>query len=382
MRMSARVFRNAALILSLTALSGCGLFSKADARYDPAPLTEYAASLGISVRWTASIGSGGGYEFAPQVVGDTVYAATPSGVVSSLALASGATHWRSELGALSAGVGSDGQTTAVVSTGGAVIALDAHGVEKWRAQASSGVSIPPVVGDGVVVVRSTDYRIQAFDAATGKPRWNVQRPGPALALRTSIRMIIVENVVISGLPNGRMLVIDARTGTVRWEGSVSTSQGASDLERINDVVGAPLAAGPILCGASYQGRIVCFDVSQGGRALWEQKFSSATGITSDGQQIFAANQRDAVYAFTLTDGHQVWAQDALLNRRLSTPAVVQDAVAFGDYQGYIHFLSRRDGHLLGRLQVGGGPITSPLIATPQGVLVQTSGGNLLLVGVR
>lgn len=382
MRMSVRVFRNAALILSLSALSGCGLFSQTDARYDPAPLTEYAASLGISVRWSAPIGSGGGYEFAPQLVGDTVYAATPSGTVSSLALASGAVRWKADLGELSAGVGSDGQTTAVVTTGGAVVALDARGVEKWRAQASSGVSIPPVVGNGVVVVRSTDYRIQAFDAASGKPLWNIQRPGPALALRTSIRMIIVENVVISGLPNGRMLVIDARTGTVRWEGSVSSSQGASDLERINDVVGAPLAAGPVLCGASYQGRIVCFDVSQGGRALWEQKFSTATGITGDGQQIYAANQRDAVYAFALSDGHQVWTQDALLNRRLSTPAVVQDAVAVGDYQGYIHFLSRRDGHLLGRLQAGSGPITSPLIATPQGVLVQSSSGNLLLVGVH
>lgn len=382
MRMSARVFRNAALILSLTALSGCGLFSQTDARYDPAPLTDYAANLGISVRWSASIGSGGGYEFAPHVVGGTVYAATPSGAVSSLGLSSGAAHWRADLGKLSAGVGSDGQTTAVVNTNGVVIALDARGVEKWRAQASSSVSIPPVVGDGVVVVRSTDYRIQAFDAASGEPRWNIQRPGPALALRTSIQMIIVDNVVISGLPNGRLLVIDARTGTVRWEGSISTSQGASDLERINDVVGAPLAVGPILCGASYQGRIVCFDISQGGRALWEQKFSSATGITSDGQQIYAADQRDVVHAFALSDGHSVWTQDALRNRRLSTPAVVQDAVAVGDYQGYIHFMSRRDGHLLGRIQAGGGPITSPLIATPQGVLVQTSGGNLLLIGVR
>lgn len=382
MRMSARVFRNAALVLSLTALSGCGLFSQTDARYDPAPLTDYAANLGVSVRWSASIGSGGGYGFAPHVVGDTVYAATPSGTVTSLALTSGAAQWKADLGPLSAGVGSDGQTTAVVNTDGAVIALNAQGVEKWRAQASSSVSIPPVVGDGVVVVRSTDYRIQAFDAASGKPRWNIQRPGPALALRTSIQMIIVDNVVISGLPSGRLLVIDARTGTVRWEGSVSTSQGASDLERINDVVGAPLSVGPILCGASYQGRIVCFDVSQGGRPIWEQKFSSATGMTSDGQQIYAADQRDVVHAFTLSDGHPVWTQDALRNRRLSTPAVVQDAVAVGDYQGYIHFMSRRDGQLLGRIQVGGGPITSPLTATPQGVLVQTSGGNLLLVGVR
>jgi outer membrane protein assembly factor BamB len=382
MRMTATLFRNAALGLSLLALSGCGLFSQSDARYDPAPLTDYAADVAVSVRWSASVGSGGGYEFAPQVVGDQVYAATPSGVVSSLALSSGAVRWRTDLDKLSAGVGSDGRTTAVVATDGTVIALDENGVEKWRAQASSAVSIPPAVGAGVVVVRSTDYRIQAFDAASGEPRWNIQRPGPALALRTSIRMLIMGDVVISGLPNGRMLIIDAQSGTVRWEGSISTSRGASDLERINDVVGAPLALGPTLCGVSYQGRIVCFDVSQGGRPIWEHTFSSATGMTGDEQQIYAVNQRDVVYAFGLHDGHESWKQDALLNRRLSTPAVFGEAVAVGDYQGYVHFLSRRDGHLLARLQVGGGPIVSPLVATPQGVLAQTSGGNLILVGMH
>ncbi|MDN5843680.1 MAG: outer membrane protein assembly factor BamB, partial [Alcaligenaceae bacterium] len=313
---------------------------------------------------------------------DMVYAATPSGTVSRVALATGAVGWRVELGPLSSGVGSDGRTIAVVTSKGEVVALDASGTEKWRAQASSAVGIPPVVGDGVVVVRSTDYRIQAFDAATGKPRWNVQRPGPALALSTSMQMLIVQNVVISGLPNGHLLVIDAATGAVRWEGSVSVSQGASDLERINDVVGAPLALGPLLCAASYQGRLVCFDVSQGGRAVWAQPFSSATGITSDGRLIYGATQRDVVKAFALNDGHEVWKQDALLNRRLSTPAVIGSAVALGDYEGYIHFLSRQDGHLMGRIQVDGDPILSPLLAVPQGILVQTSSGNLILVGLH
>ena len=46
------------------------------------------------------------------------------------------------------------------------------------------------------------------------------------------------------------------------------------------------------------------------------------------------------------------------------------------------FLSREDGRLLGRLQVGGGAILSPLTATPRGVLVQTGSGNLVMVEVN
>ncbi|TEA77326.1 outer membrane protein assembly factor BamB [Allopusillimonas ginsengisoli] len=380
---SRRVLRAAVLVLSLTALAGCSMFSSSDDRYEPAELTEYAPGVSATVAWNVSVGSGGGYGFAPTVVGDAVYTATPNGSVAKLDLGTGAIQWRSDAGMkLSAGVGSDGIITAVAASDGTVIAFDDQGAERWRAKATSAVNIPPAVGDGVVVVRSSDYRIQAFDAATGEPRWEVQRPGPALALKTNMQMLVFQGMVISGLPNGRLMLIDSADGGVRWEGAVSNSQGATDLERIRDVVGTPQVQGPLLCGAAYQGRIVCFDVSQGGRPVWEQPFSSHTGLASDNVHVYASDRHDVVHAFNLVDGQPVWKQDALRNRKLSQPAVVVQAVAVGDLDGYVHFLSREDGRLLGRVNVGGGPIVSPLIGTTRGVLIQTGNGNLVLVGVN
>ena len=381
MRSSSRLLRVALTGLLAAGLSGCGLFSQTDARFDPAPLTEYAPSLAVSARWSISIGSGGGYGFSPELVGDTLYAATPSGSVVALNVASGAQRWRVDAGPLSAGVGSDGRVVAVATQTGMVVAYDAQGQELWRSQAASAVSVPPSVGNGIVAVRTTDYRIQAFDAATGKLRWNVQRPGPALALRTSVRMRSVPDMLIAGMPNGRLMVIDAESGAVRWEGTISASRGASDLERITDVVGEPVIVGPALCGVSYQGRTTCFDVSQGGRAVWSQEISSATGLGSDGQHLYLADLRDTVRSLDLQDGRELWKQGALLNRHLSAPVAVGKAVAVGDYEGYLHFLSRTDGSLMARLLVGDGPIVSALVPTQQGVVVQTGDGKLILVGV-
>lgn len=382
MRRLLRFSRVVVVGLMAVTLSACGLFSQPDPRFDPAPLTEYAPSLAVSALWTASIGSGGDYGFSPRVVGDTVYAATPSGAVAALDLASGAVRWRATGEPLSAGVGSDGKLTAVATSSGQVVAYDAKGEQLWKVQAASAVNVPPAVGDGIVAVRTTDYRIQAFDAATGKLRWNVQRPGPALALRTSMRLLVQPGLVVAGMPNGRLMAIDASSGAVRWEGSVTAAQGASDLERISDIVGAPLAIGSMLCGVSYQGRTTCFDVSQGGRPIWSRDVSSATGMATDGHSLYLPDRRDVVHALDLKDGHPLWQQDALLNRRLSTPAVVGRAVALGDYQGYVHFLARSDGQLLARLQLGSGPISSALVASPRGLLVQTGEGRLVLVGVR
>lgn len=372
--------RTALVGLALLGLAACSLFSPHDPRHDPSPLTEYEPAVSSRVVWDVPIGSGFGYGFAPFSDGQFVYAATPDGAVVAVDLSSGSIRWRADAGTkLSAGVGSDGQISAVAAPDGTVIAFDYQGKELWQAKASSQVDVPPAVGSGVVVVRSSDYRIQAFDARDGELLWSVQRPGPALALKTTMQMIIVEDMLISGMPNGRLIAISLPDGNVLWEGTVAVSRGATDLDRISDVVGAPQIVGPLLCGVAYQGRIVCFNVAEGGFPLWEHDFSSTSGLASDPEQLYAASPRDTVYAFDIETGEERWSQNALRNRRLSGPAVVPQALAVGDYEGYLHFLGRFDGRLLGRLQLGSRGIVSPLLATARGVIAQTRSGNLVLV---
>src|SRR5690625_3775332 len=216
-----RVWRIGALAFALLAFSGCSMFSSSSSRHEPAELTQYPAAVAARQAWTTSIGNGSGLGFAPTVVGDAVYAAAPNGNVAKVLLASGQVLWQSQAGMrLSAGAGSDGRTTVVAAADGTVIAFDDQGQEKWTAKASSEVAIPPVVGAGVVIVRSSDYRVQAFEADTGDLRWSVQRPGPALSLKTNMQMIIVDGLLITGLPSGKLMIVDTASGSVQWEGTV------------------------------------------------------------------------------------------------------------------------------------------------------------------
>lgn len=378
-----RFIRVAAAAAIALALGGCGMFSSDDGRYDPVDLTDYEAGASTDVVWEASVGNGSGIGFSPSVTDDAVYAAAGNGYVGKYDLVSGREVWRTDLDTdLSAGAGSDGTTTAVATPQGEVVALDDEGKVKWRARATSEVTVPPVVGYGVVVVRSGDYRIQAFNADNGERLWSVQRPGPALALRSSSEMILAEGMVLTGMPGGKLLAIQVGTGNVQWEGTVATPKGSSDLERVTDVVGIPRVAGRLLCAASYQGRVACFDVSAGGRTQWAKDLSSSAGLAVDDRFAYVPDQHSVVHGFALDNGGNIWRQDALKNRRLSSPAVLGRAVAVGDYDGYVHFLSREDGHLLARLSVGGGAIVSPLQATSQGVLVQTGAGRLVMISVN
>jgi len=102
-------------------------------------------------------------------------------------------------------------------------------------------------------------------------------------------------------------------------------------------------------------------------------------MTVDNRHAYAPNTQDVISAFNLQDGSLAWKQDALRYRRLTSPAAIGSAVAVGDFEGFVHFMAPDDGRMLARLSVGGGAIRSPLLATTQGVLVQTGDGNLIMI---
>jgi outer membrane protein assembly factor BamB len=128
---------------------------------------------------------------------------------------------------------------------------------------------------------------------------------------------------------------------------------------------------------AYQGRIACFDAATGA-PRWAKDLSSDVGLGIDERFVFAADERGAVTAFTRDSGAGVWRNNKLANRRLSTPVSFGRAVAVGDGQGYIHFLSREDGAFLARVATDGSPIiaASPVVAGAN-VIFQTQAGILV-----
>lgn len=365
-------------------LSGCSWFSSPDPRTMPAPLQPMSnAESSGSVLWRAPVGVGTSYGFAPAVVNDSVYAAAANGMVTRVNLSNGATVWNKNVAKrLSTGVGTDGQTVVVATASGEVIALDANGEEKWRTQATSEVNDVPWVGNGVVIVVAGDYRIQAFNAENGERIWNVQQPGPSLALRAPVRMTTLQDLVMVGMPGGKLLAVEPTIGAVVWEGYVTVPSGSSDLDRVTDVVGIPIVRGDALCAVAYQGHVTCFNSQEGGSTMWQQPVSSIVGMGADQSSLYVPTDRGGLRAYQIQSGEILWRQDIFRNRKLNEPAVTGNTLVVGDFEGQLHLLNTQSGAVTGRVAIGGGAMKAPVQETPQGILVQAGDSSLALIQIR
>jgi outer membrane protein assembly factor BamB len=369
----AHLRRLAAGAAAAAVLAGCSMFSTP--KRPPDPLPAPSGESKVAPAWTVSLGASSSIGFAPVAIGDSVWAAASDGTVGRFAIDTGSPTWRVSVGKpLTAGVGSDGTIAVVVTRDGTLVALDAGGKTLWTAPIGGEVVTPPAVADGTVVMRTSDNRVLAFEADSGKRRWAFQRQNPPLVLRHSGGIAMVPGFAFVGMPAGRLVALALATGAPRWDAPLAQPRGATELERIADVVGTPLVIGTELCAVAYQGRIGCLDANTG-NPVWIKDFSSPVGLDVDARGVVSPDADDVVHAFDRA-GASVWQQKSFARRRLSAPLIVGRVIAIGDVEGNLLWLSRADGKLAAVSRTDGKPIVAPPAAAGPVLVVQTSGGTL------
>lgn len=358
------------------------MFGSSAPAVKPSELESFKPRAEAYVIWQAAVGSAGKFDFVPTVSGQDVYAANAAGELVKLDLGSGKIDWRLNTEArLSAGPGTDGRMIVVGGTRGEVIAVESTGKLMWKALLTGEVLSPPVIGDGIVAARSGDGRIFGLATADGRRRWLYQRALPPLTVRAPAGLTVVPGGVFSGFAGGKLVAVLLKNGALAWETTVSVPKGSTELERMADIVGAPLVEGRAVCAAAYQGRTGCFD-AQKGVQFWIRDLSSLAPLAADNRNIYATEDKGAVHALDKATGASIWKQEKLTGRMVTGAVPVGEFVAVGDYQGYVHFLSRSDGAFAARIATDGSAILQAPVRAGNGILVQTRNGGLYHIGLR
>ena len=367
----------AASIVAL--IAGCSVTSNAPT---PSPLPVVQNKSPIQVAWRQSLGATDGARLQPASRGDVVAALSGEKRLVLLDARTGAERWQVTLPSQAAGGVGLGDDLVVAGTiKGEILAFGRDAKPRWKARASSEVIAPPVIAGSLVLVRGGDGRLVAYAAADGAVKWVYTRQQPALQLRSFAPPVVVGDVVYYGQAGGRLAALALKDGRVLWESQVAQPRGVSEIERIADVVAAPVVQGNLACAVAYQGRLACFNAQNGGLA-WSREVSSWSGLAMDAKAVYVTDDKGQLMAYERSSGRSLWRQDKLAARVVSGPAVMGRTLVVGDYQGYAHFIDTEDGSFVAQQSTDGGAIVVAPQAAGERWLVQTQKGGLYLLGQK
>ncbi|WJW76268.1 outer membrane protein assembly factor BamB [Thiohalobacter sp. IOR34] len=367
----------------LLGLAGCSWLpgSEEDNAEPPAELQPITASeVTLRPLWKRDLGDGTGGQFIrlrPALDGGRLFAADNKGRVVAFEAESGAPLWSVETGiAVSGGVGVGEGLVLVGGDEAEVVALDwRDGSEVWRSTVSSEVLGAPAAAGGVVVVQSVDGNLTGLDAASGERLWVFDRTVPVLSLRGTSSPVLVEGYAITGFASGKLVALELKRGLPLWETAVAVPRGRSELDRMVDIDSPPVVRGGLIYSVTYQGRVAAVQGGNG-RLIWARDMSSFAGLAVDFRQLYVSDASSDIWALDRRNGAALWRQDALHNRMITAPVVAGDQLAVGDFEGYLHLLSRSSGEIQARVRVDDAGILAPPVVDGDRLYVFGNGGTL------
>jgi outer membrane protein assembly factor BamB len=365
---------------ALLVMAGC---SKDKDVEPPAKLVNFPAKLPVKELWGDKVGGGKKQVklrlgLGPAYDDGLVFAASDKGELAAVNLETGHQVWVKKFKKmqLSAGPGAGLGVVIVGSTKGWVIALEAaSGKERWRVRINSELLSAPAISEKVVVMRSVDGRLHGFDTGSGKELWSVEQQVPRLSLRGTAIPVIAKEIAVSGFDNGKVMAVSLTTGDTVWDTALATPHGRTELDRLVDVDSAVDIIGDNVFATGFQGRTAMIALDSG-QIWWAHDMSSYRGLAADEENLYVTESDGSVVALRQRDGSEIWRNDKLKRRGLSTPAVTNTAIAVADYQGYLHWLDKQTGELVARERIAKFRVSNPPIAIKDTVVVLTDSGKL------
>ncbi|MFC1520253.1 outer membrane protein assembly factor BamB [Pseudomonadota bacterium] len=380
--------------LSVALLSACS--SNDNEEEVVTELTEIQATVFPEVNWHAKVGGGVGdfySQLKPAIRYDHVYVADRNGEVVAFEEATGKVAWRKDLASefkhtelaktkearIAAGVTAGRNKVFIGGESGLLVALDAQtGETVWSAVASGELLSAPTVSEDSVGVHTSDGNFEAFDIEDGAKLWTHEMQLPNLTLRGTSSAAYDSGGFFLGTADGKIAVIVKNNGQVAWEQAVFNPTGGNEFTRMADVDMTPLILGDNLYAVSYNGNLVSMELRTG-RVVWTRKYSSFNELATAGVGLYLVDDHSRIYSVDRRNGLELWSNSTLMNRSLTSPAVIGSYIVVGDFEGYLHFIDRNSGEVAGRVEVDSDGLFSQPVVVGDKIYVQGRSGKIATI---
>jgi outer membrane protein assembly factor BamB len=366
-------------------MTGCGWFAKDNTRV-PTELGAIQQTLDVREVWRQFIGSSLGARYLklyPMLVDERLFIINVEGGARALMREQGEILWEAQIEGVVISAGLDGNDEIMVlgTEDGDAIALSTEGGhELWRRRLSSEVVAVSQADLGVIAVRTNDSKIYGLDVASGVVIWQLSHKVPVLTLKGVSPLVVNSGKLVVGFDDGKLGVFSMLGGTMLWQNTLGVPRGRSELERMVDIDGVIKVKDGIIYAVGLQSQVAAITLIEG-RVLWSRDLSSHNGLDVDASWVFVTDEDSQVWALDRRTGASLWKQEKLKYRKLTSPVSIQDYVIVGDYDGYLHWLAKSDGHFIARTQIDSDGILTPPMVEGSRAYVLGKGGDLVALDI-
>jgi outer membrane protein assembly factor BamB len=230
----------------------------------------------------------------------------------------------------------------------------------WKFTTGNTVSAVPTVADGVVYVGSTDGKVYAVNASTGKQVWASPAGSGTVAPQ------VVGDVLFMANQNGDFTALDSADGTVAW-------QVKGKAQAMTQRTWA--ADGSTVILFSYTDGMQAYDAATGNlKGKPGPPGLYVTNITAAGGVLYALDTQGTLHAIRLAGNATIWqlAVGTTDDQALSL-AVGDGHVYVGTKSGTLHSVTAATGHRDWSFPGSSDLLATPVVADGMVFIVDTSG---------
>ena len=224
--------------------------------------------------------------------------------------------------------------------------IDEKGNLIWSTKLPNSLNLKPFFYKNQIIFKYINNSIESFDISTGLSLWSYVRQNPPLSINVQSPISVVNDILYSGFPGGKVVIIEPESGSFLTELTLSRPKGVTEIDRTNDVAGDLGIVDSSLYASSFNGEITAFDRASGSK-IWSRKISSYHGIATDNINLVVAHENDSIYNFDLKSGKTIWKNNDLSYRKISRPLIFNDYLLAIDYLGVLHIINLDEGERVG-----------------------------------
>jgi len=333
----------------------------------PAPVGFSAETpIAVTVAWRVPLNDRATLAWKPQEFaraaanGRQVFIGSEKGVFYGLASRNGRVLWERRL---TGGIDSQAlydDTSGLVFVGaddGTMFGLDSQsGGTRWTYHGKGTLEPSPVISGGRLYFATSEGRVYALEALSGKWIWQYEREPPeSFTIHGFAGVLVTEDRLYTGFADGYLVSLNTKNGEVVWARSLAA---ASD--QFVDVDTTPVLADGTLYAASYSGGLYAI-TPKDGTVQWRFEVEGASGIAAQGGRIYFTAAKTGLHVLD-TQGRLVWRQSMSAAGDLSPPRLHGPYILLSGSDSGIYVVDREAGDLLAYFNPGEGVSAEPTVA--------------------